>query len=92
MARSVNSPAPPRASLSRQSSERGLPPPMHTQASPYFGGSLGQIAPSPGGRQDEAAQAKAALEVARKENDRLISRVRELEAALKEKQKSKNAV
>jgi len=53
---------------------------------------LGQIAPSPGGRQDEAAQAKAALEVARKENDRLISRVRELEAALKEKQKSKNAV
>jgi len=92
MARSVNSPAPPRASLSRQSSERGLPPPMHAQASPYFGGSLGQIAQSSGARQDEAAQAKAALEVARKENDRLVSRVRELEAALKEKQKSKNAV
>jgi len=65
---------------------------MHAQASPYFGGSLGQIAQSSGARQDEAAQAKAALEVARKENDRLVSRVRELEAALKEKQKSKNAV
>lgn len=64
---------------------------MHAQASPYFGGSLGQIAQSPGGRQDEAAQARAALEVARKENDRLVGRVRELEAALKEKQKSKNA-
>jgi hypothetical protein len=70
-----------------------LPPPlMHAQASPYFGGPLGQTPQNPAGRHDEAAQAKAALEAARRENDRLVGRVRELEAALKEKQKSKHAV
>lgn len=81
-------PAPPRASLSRQTSER-------YNQSPYFaaGGAQGQAAgqgmQSPGvSRWEEAKEAKAQLEVARKENERLAARVRELEGLLKMKKES----
>lgn len=94
-------PAPPRASLSRQVSERASPMlPFRELAgsagdrSQYFGGSGGGAlaAQSPGGtnsRYEEAREAREKLEGARRENERLAAKVRELEGRLRERGRSK---
>jgi len=75
-------PAPPRASLSRQASDRPSPGFGHGQGGQYFDTN----------KYEEAQQAKAALEIARKENEKLVAKVRELEAKLKEKEKQKSVL
>lgn len=50
------------------------------QGGQYFGAAGGS------GSNEEAQAAKAALDVARRENERLVARVRELERRLREKE------
>jgi len=86
-------PAPPRGTLSRQVSERaGVSPaiPFREAGQQYFGGQGGVgAAQSPGGgsRYEEVREAREKLEVARRENERLAAKVRELEAKLREKER-----
>jgi len=77
-------PAPPRASLSRQASDRPSPGFGHAQSGQYFSGHSTDT-----NKYEETQQAKAALDAARKENEKLVAKVRELEAKLKEKDKQK---
>jgi len=79
-------PALPRASLSRQASDRPSPGLGQGLGGQYFGGHTDT------NKYEEAQQAKAVLEVARKENEKLVAKIRELEAKLKEKEKQKSAV
>jgi hypothetical protein len=88
-------PAPPRGSLSRQASERASPAlPFRELAQPtYFGGAgTGPgAAQSPGGsRYEEVREAREKLEGARRENERLAAKVRELEGKLKEKERGRS--
>jgi len=78
-------PAPPRASLSRQASDRPSPGFGYAQGGQYFSGQGADP-----NKYEEAQLAKAALEVARRENEKLVAKVRELEAKLKEKEKQKS--
>lgn len=93
MSSSITMPAPHRASLSRQASDRPSPGFGHGSGGQYFSGQVGQALQSfDSNKYDDAQQAKAALDVARRDNEKLVARVRELEAKLKEKEKQKLVV
>jgi len=92
MSSSVTMPAPPRAPLSRQASDRPSPGFGHGQGQ-YFSGQGGQSSQSSdASKYEDAQQARAALEAARQENEKLVAKVRVLEAKLKEKEKQKIVV
>lgn len=73
--------------MSRQASDRPSPGFGHGQGGQYFSGQGADT-----NKYEEAQQAKAALELARRENEKLVAKVRELEAKLKEKEKQKNVL
>ena len=90
MSGSVTMPAPPRTSLSRQPSDRPSPGFGHGQGGQYF--SAQGVHSSDSSKYEEAQQARAALEMARRENEKLVAKIRELEAKLKEKEKQKSVM